>query len=527
MDHSHLTSNYMEHGFCFSWEPGLVWLHVASDIVTGIAYYSIPLAMFYFAFKRRDLLFLQMYLLFATFILACGTTHFLAAYTVYVPAYWQEGYVKAFTALISAVSAILFIPLIPKAIAMPSLAKALAENQQLNIQLNDKIHELQETSKTLELAHSELQLSEARFRATFEQAAAGVAIISTDGSYLAVNSKFCSILGFTTEELLSMKFQDVTYQEDLPGNMELYQKALAGQINNYTIEHRYICRNGQTVWVNKSVALVRDSASMPTYFIAVIEDISARKLIEEEKEHLIHQLQDKTTELERFIYTISHDLKSPLITISGFLGFLEADFAAQDSANFKSTISRISLASERMKQLLDELLELSRIGRKMNPPTWVNLGELIREALEVVSGRINEAKAVIEVEPNLPAVEVDRQRLLQVYENLIDNAVKFAAGSSPPRIWIGVRYENDEPVFFVRDNGIGINPAYLTKVFDLFEKLDQHSSGTGVGLAITHRIITIHGGRMWAESDGMNHGATFCFTLPTTEGGPIPCPEKP
>ena len=519
MAHQHAVSSYMEHGYCFSWEPGLVWLHVASDLATGVAYYSIPVAMFYFAFKRQDLLFYKVYLLFATFILACGTTHFLAAYTVFVPAYWLEGWAKAFTALVSAVSTVMFIPLIPKAIAMPSLSRALSENQQLNVQLNRKVDELQEASRTLEQAHYELQLSETRFRATFEQAAVGVAIVGVDGSFLGVNSKHCDIVGYSTEELLAMKFQEITHAEDLDFNMALFQKALDGQIKNYTVEKRSMRKQGGFVWVNQSVSLVRDNKSVPAYFILVSEDITARREAESEKERLISQLQDKTGELERFIYTISHDLKSPLITISGFLGFLEEDFQAQNAASFQSTISRISLASERMKQLLDELLELSRIGRKMSPPQRIDLGALVAEAIEVVAGRINEAGAVVEVEPDLPCVQVDRQRLLQVYENLIDNAVKFSSASQPPRVWIGVRRDGPEPVFFVRDNGMGIKEAYLSKVFDLFEKLDPRSSGTGVGLAITHRIISIHGGRMWAESAGEQQGATFCFTLPKTAGG--------
>lgn len=518
--HQSEVSSYMEHGYCFAWEPGLVWLHVASDLVMGIAYYSIPVAMFYFVFKRRDILFFKMYILFATFILACGTTHFLAAYTVFVPAYWLEGYAKAFSALISAISAMLFIPLIPRAIVMPSLSLTLKENQQLNVQLSTKVDQLQEASNTLERTNYELQLSETRFRATFEQAAVGVAIIGTDGSFLSVNSKHCEIVGYSTEELLCLKSQDITHQEDLDVTRALFQKALDGQIKDYMVEKRFICRDGKVVWINQSVSLVRDNKSTPTYFISVVEDITGRREEEREKERLISELQDKTIELERFIYTISHDLKSPLITISGFLGFLEEEFETQNSQGFNKTLSRISLASERMKQLLDELLQLSRIGRTMNLPQQVDLGELVAEAIEVVSGRIDQAKAIVEVESDLPTIEVDRQRFLQVYENLIDNAVKFSSASRPPRVWIGVRQDGAEPVYYVRDNGIGIDSAYLGMVFELFEKLDPRSNGTGVGLAITHRIISIHGGRIWAESEGANRGATFCFTLPKrAEGG--------
>jgi len=140
MDHS-MTGNYMAHGFCFMWDQRLVWLHVLSDVLTGIAYISIPLAMGYFILKRRDLPFPLLFGIFALFIFACGLTHLFAAYTVYMPLYWQEGYVKAFTALVSIIAAAMFIPMIPKALAMPSLPMAMEDIKRLNIELERQLEE--------------------------------------------------------------------------------------------------------------------------------------------------------------------------------------------------------------------------------------------------------------------------------------------------------------------------------------------------------------------------------------------------
>ena len=520
MPHDHAMASLMAHGFCFAWQPGLVWLHVISDLFTGLAYYSIPVAMFYFASRRRDLPFYGIFLLFALFIFSCGTTHFLAAYTIFVPAYWAEGVVKAITALVSVVSAVLFIPLIPKAIAMPSLTRALAENQQLNQELQARVEELRQKSELVESSNRELLLSEGRFRAVFEQAAVGVAMVGPDGSFLLVNRRLCDLLGFSMEELSQRSSRQATHPDDLPADLEQTGRCLSGEIDSYAREKRLLRRDGTPVTVSLTNSLVRDHQGAPAYFISIIEDISERKLAEAERELLIRQLQEKTAELERFIYTVSHDLKSPLITISGFIGFLQEDFIAHDAARFASTVNRISLAAERMKQLLDELLELSRIGRQEAPRQLVPFESLVQEAIEVVSGRITGAQAVIEVAEGLPEVTVDRQRMLQVLENLIDNAVKFATGSAErPRVRIGVRQEPAGPVFFVRDNGIGIRDAYASKVFDLFEKLDPRSSGTGVGLAITKRIIEVHGGRIWVESEGEGRGSTFCFTLNEDKGG--------
>ncbi|MFQ6041308.1 MAG: ATP-binding protein, partial [Candidatus Poribacteria bacterium] len=220
-------------------------------------------------------------------------------------------------------------------------------------------------------------------------------------------------------------------------------------------------------------------------------------------------------ELERFTYTVSHDLKSPLITIKGFLGLLEKDMVAGDTERLKADTTYISDAIDKMQQLLDELLELSRVGRLMNPPEEVLLGELAREAVSMVSDRLAAERDVeIEIAPDLPVVYGDRTQLREVLENLVDNAVKFMGDQPDPRVEIGARRDGEETVFYVRDNGIGIAPRYHERVFGLFDKLEQQTDGTGVGLAIVKRIVEVHGGRIWVESEGIGKGSTFCFTLP-------------
>jgi signal transduction histidine kinase len=151
----------------------------------------------------------------------------------------------------------------------------------------------------------------------------------------------------------------------------------------------------------------------------------------------------------------------------------------------------------------------------VNPAEEVALEPLVREAVELVKGPLDQGGVVVEIAPGLPVVQADRRRLLEVYQNLVENAAKFSAGSPAPRIEIGARSDRGEPVFYVKDNGRGIEPRFLERVFDLFEKLDPGASGTGVGLALVRRIVEAHGGRAWAESDGPGRGATFCFTLPS------------
>jgi signal transduction histidine kinase len=242
-------------------------------------------------------------------------------------------------------------------------------------------------------------------------------------------------------------------------------------------------------------------------------------------ESAIGELESKNAELERFTYTVSHDLKSPLITITGFLGLLEQDARKGDLERLERDVERIRAAAGRMSRLLDELLELSRIGRLRNAPEEVPLGELAREATSLLATAIEKAGVEVEIAPDLPAVRGDRPRLLEVVQNLVENAVKFMGSQPRPRIEIGAREEGGETVFHVRDNGTGIAPAYHEKVFGLFERLDPHTDGTGIGLAIVRRVVEVHGGRIWVESEGLGRGTTFRFTLPGEERLPKPASE--
>ena len=240
-----------------------------------------------------------------------------------------------------------------------------------------------------------------------------------------------------------------------------------------------------------------------------------RQQADAEREKIVAELEVKNQELERFTYTVSHDLKSPLITIKGFLGFIEEDTKSGNMNRLKADIQRISDATDKMHLLLNDLLELSRVGRLMNQPQRIPFEELAQEAIDLVGGRIRKGGIAVHIQRDMPDVYGDRQRLLEVLQNLIDNAAKFMADQPNPRVEIkqtGV--ENGKPIFLVRDNGIGIAPEHHERVFGLFNKLDPNSNGTGIGLAIVKRIVELHGGRIWVQSEA-GKGSTFFFTLPT------------
>ncbi len=244
--------------------------------------------------------------------------------------------------------------------------------------------------------------------------------------------------------------------------------------------------------------------------------IEERERLIEEREGLIEELQATNEELTRFNYTISHDLRTPLVTIKNYVGLVRRDWAAGKRERIGRDLERIGSAADRMHRQLEELLELSRIGRVINPPQVVALKELVFEALDGLAGQIADSRVEIDVASDLPVVRGDRARLLEVVQNLVENAIKYRRDQSSPRIEIGNGQDASSAVLHVRDNGIGIESAYHEKVFGLFERLDAATEGTGIGLALVKRIVEVHGGRVWVESAGRDRGSTFFVDLPRT-----------
>jgi len=251
--------------------------------------------------------------------------------------------------------------------------------------------------------------------------------------------------------------------------------------------------------------------------VGIVRDITERMQQEEELRQISQELQQRNDELMRFTYTASHDLKSPLVTIKAFLGYLEQDTGNQDAEAANKDRQYIYTAVDKMTRLLDELLDLARVGHKTNPPEEVPLQVVVKDALDMVAGEIIQ-KGVEVVATKEPIMLCgDRTRLVAVFQNLVDNAIKFMGDQPNPRVEIGVVKAGGENVFFVRDNGMGIDPRYQPKVFGLFEKYDPGTSGTGIGLALVQRIVEVHGGKIWVESAGIGQGTTFRFTLAKTQ----------
>jgi PAS domain S-box-containing protein len=392
-------------------------------------------------------------------------------------------------------------------------------------EIQQKLHELRVHQIELEMQNEELRRVQAELDITresyfdlYDLAPVGYCTLSKQGMILEANLTAATMLGMVQRTLTRQPFSQFIIKED----QDIYylsRKKLFATGELQTCEMRLLKKDGTIFWTQMEAVAAQAVDGAPIFRI-VFSDISERKLAEAQREiaiqelhHKAEELQDKNEELERFTYSVSHDLKSPLVTIRTFVGILEQDLAAADKAKVKLDISYIRNSAEKMSKLLDELLNLSRIGHSSNPAEEVSLPTIVEEATSLVAGRITARGVKVVLAPSECILYGDRVRLVEVFQNLLDNACKFMGTQKSPLIEIGVETRDDEAVIYVRDNGSGIDPHFLPRIFIMFEKQNRGTEGDGVGLALVKRIVDMHGGRIWVESDGPGQGACFKFTL--------------
>lgn len=379
---------FMPHGQCLYWSPLVLWLHVVSDGLTALAYFSIPAFLFTFARRRPDFGFGRLFVLFGAFILACGTTHVMSIITMWKGVYGLSGMVKAATALVSAGTAVVLIPVMPRALSLPSPRRLREANRRLEEEIRERERAEEETRRA-------------------------------------------------KEEL-----------ED---------------------------RVGQ-----RTAELARSKA-----------------------------------EMERFAFVASHDLQEPLRILTAYAGLLEEDCGGQLDDAGREYLGLMVGSADRMQRLIQDLLTYSRLGREPTAAASVNPGEALDIALENLKVATSESRARI-TRDDMPLVRGDGRSLVQLFQNLLGNAIKYA-GDAPPVIHVGARTEGELVVVSVRDEGRGIAPEHHELIFEPFRRLHaDDSEGTGIGLAICKRIVEGCGGRIWVESSP-GRGSTFSFTLQRVE----------
>ena len=358
----------------------------------------------------------------------------------------------------------------------------------------------------------ELRRAEERYRAIVEDQTELICRFSPNGTLTFVNEAYCRFFGEQREQLIGKRFTIFLPDTD----QAEFKKGLASlSLENpvLTLEHRAVSPQGELRWLRCTSRAIFDAGGTLVEFQSVGRDMTDRKWAQMERERLIEELRAKNADLELFNRTVSHDLKSPLITVKGLLSWVERDAVAGNADRLKSNLQLISNAAGRMEQLIDQLSQIMRMGHQGESWEELPFEHLAHSAVELLAGRIADGHVEVEIASDLPTVRGNRSTLLQVLQNLIENAVKFMGNQPHPRVEIGARQEGRDTVFYVRDNGIGIDPCCQEKVFDVFDRVDHSVEGCGLGLSLVKRGVEAHGGRIWVESEGLGQGCTFCFSL--------------
>jgi PAS domain S-box-containing protein len=372
-----------------------------------------------------------------------------------------------------------------------------------------------------------LRASEVRLRVLFDNAPIGVGEVTLSGELVRVNQYFCQFVGYTADEVLSMRgMTDLLHPDDIEAHRAIRQRISSEEIDTYSEDRRFMQKGGGVIWGEVQRSLVRDPAGRPLLYIDTVRDITAQREAEAEVGTLTAELEgrveQRTAELElsnknlrAFSYSIAHDLRTPLRGLHGFSEALLEEYSGVLGDTGRGYAERIQAASERMGAIIDDLLRLSQVTHadmKLEPV------DLSAEVAAVAEGlrSVDPGRRVSFAVQDDVWVIADRILIRTVLDNLVENAWKFTAGREDATIEFGTAVIEDDAAVccYLRDNGAGFDPAYADKLFQPFQRLHttREFPGTGVGLASVQRIIERHGGRVWAQG-AVDAGATFCFTL--------------
>lgn len=335
-----------------------------------------------------------------------------------------------------------------------------------------------------------------------------IAVTGFDGRFKQLNPAWETVLGYSRQELQASPFLDFVHPDDVAATRAMVA-ALVQDGRTVGFENRYRCKDGSYRWLSWNAT----PALEDQLIFAVAQDVTARKLAADQLAAANLELTRSNQELEQFAYGASHDLQEPLRMVSSFTQLLAERYEGQLDEKGRKYIAFAVDGAVRMQRLINDLLDYSRVTTKGGPPAPTDSKAILGEALTNLTEAIAETSALV-TSGDLPTVSIDRAQLLQLFQNLVGNALKFH-GQQPPRVHVSARDLGKEWRFSVEDNGIGLEPRFAERIFVIFQRLHTREEypGTGIGLALCKRIVERRGGHIWVESVP-GAGAKFFFTVP-------------
>lgn len=510
------TDDYLPHGLCLSWEPGLIGLHVLSDALIAISYYSIPAALTYFALKRRDLPFQGVLVLFVVFILACGTTHALGAITLWDPLYRLDGAVKALTAIVSVPTAFALWALMPTALALPSHEQLAAVNRSLSHEIEERRRVEQELRELNVLLDERVQSRTAQLQSILDTVPDAMIVIDAAANIESFSNAAERMFGYNADEILGGNVATLMPPPERNRAAGEWQTVGTGRI----VAGRR--RDGTIFPMELSVSEVRQPGQ--NMFIGFVRDITEReenaRRMRELRAEVAHS--SRLTEMGQMASALAHELNQPLAASGNYLSGLRRLLERGDATSVERARSAAGSAITQIQRAGLIIRRLREFVKKSEPQQKAeDIGPMLEEATDLTLFSAKEHGVVIDlrVPAESPPVLVDKVQIQQVMVNLLRNAIEAMEASPRREICIEVLPpEGGLLTVAVTDTGPGIAEHVADRLFQPFTT--TKTQGMGVGLALCRSIIEGHGGRLWAEPvpDG---GTAFRFSLPVM---PVPAP---
>ncbi len=536
------SSRYIPHGHCYLWQTPLVGLHLVSNLIIALAYFSIPVVLLYFVRKRKHVFPVRLMILFSSFILLCGIGHLFDVITLWYPIYWVAGVERAAIALISGYTAVELTILLPQFLILHDVSF-------INQQLEAEVHQR-------EVAQRELEESQEIFRGAFYDIPIGMVLVSLDGFFKEANEAILDIIGYSKEELLSLDFRAITHPDDLKADLALIDDLISNKCRYYRLEKRYFHKLGHVVPIELSVALLRDTEGDPMLFIAHINDVTEQKQINASLKAASEAAEAANRAKSEFLAMMSHEIRTPMNAMQGMTELLAETKLDNQQQDFVEVIRN---SGKTLLTVINDILDFSKIeSNKLElEESRLDVYECVEDVLTLFFNQAESKElsltSVIEPSHISPVFKGDSVRLRQILSNLVSNSIKFTdKGEVSVRVNISKAIP-DEPVsselnsnepdfngleaseadysnlpafyqidFSIEDTGIGIASSDISKLFQPFNQVDSSITrkygGTGLGLSISKRLVDMMGGELWAESE-LGKGSTFRFSLRLESSG--------